>query len=920
MSTSNIPKGTSLNIGQGSTVLTNGNSHVLRYGNGASPGTTFSSNSSFSNQVNSRFTLERSFYGSRGTGGMHFPDMQSGNARSARVSARNQASNRLNQLNTNANYRGPETVGETARRNASLNNSSYTRGTARGTTASGRNISNFGSARTNVSRNAGTAITGSARTQSAIQAFNAAKARGIGNQLLPNTKGTTGVKPGVRTSLTAAGGALGAGAVPAGALGLTPVASVGAGPLIGLGSASLGLGLLVGNSIYEGLGRPFGPSLGDYIGQALSDNAGKAVPSNVGVPVDFPEIPGGQEPGRMYDVSFYSEILLDGELRFSRTVSSRLRGPLISFYKQMVATSNNSSDPIDTRRQLIRIGLEGTNIRGEHTGGSTAEFAAGCSLPQAGCPGVGSQYTATISDIQITPADGLPDTGGTVPAQTVRPPITARSSPLPLPTATPTSSPTSTAQPNTPFEPYIPALPDLPLGVPQLPTGEPDFIDNPAIPEIAQPAQTPAVNPTTPTPTRRFAPARNIPGNPSKVSPSELDPVAPNEPATVPSTDPLQAKTVQENTVIERLRRIQEEQSNPLTDLLIPGLAITPGLRQNPGTPLVPERKTNPGTNLPQTGKSGSCGCNGGINAHTDDVIGQLDKRLNDKLDALQQGSQNAQLAAILAKLLEMENFAKKAWQNTHLDKLINLLTLVTVLHNGAMISRDIGETLGYVVSNALAAIGVKDEGGNALDINELVGGSIENFIKSVVGEDVYEDTRTAWQKANRVLQAGSNIIWTLRSINDTTQDVMEWTAENTGKIGNALKKWGVVGERAYPWMSERVKAQDFYRRKFSRVFDGLETAENTASSLAVVTSDVREIQEEVTELGEARTRFTDAVTAFGPEDTPGLDEENQLPTSAPENQPIQVAEEDAEGVSQSPNVAIATDAQRGDPPDDDTP
>ncbi|NEZ54240.1 hypothetical protein DXZ20_00660, partial [Leptolyngbyaceae cyanobacterium CCMR0081] len=212
MSTSNTPKGTSLNTGQGATVLTNGNSNVLRYGNGASPGTTFSSNASFSNQVNSRFSLERSFYGSRGTGGMHFPDMQSGNARSARISARNRASNRLNQLNTNANYRGPETVGETARRNASLNNSSYTRGTSRGTTASGRNISNFGTARTNVSRNPGTAITGSSRTQSAIQAFNAAKARGIGNQLLPNTKGTTSVNPGVRTSLTAAGGALGAGA------------------------------------------------------------------------------------------------------------------------------------------------------------------------------------------------------------------------------------------------------------------------------------------------------------------------------------------------------------------------------------------------------------------------------------------------------------------------------------------------------------------------------------------------------------------------------------------------------------------------------------------------------------------------------------------------------------------------------------
>ncbi|NEZ57800.1 hypothetical protein DXZ20_19550, partial [Leptolyngbyaceae cyanobacterium CCMR0081] len=426
--------------------------------------------------------------------------------------------------------------------------------------------------------------------------------------------------------------------------------------------------------------------------------------------------------------------------------------------------------------------------------------------------------------------------------------------------------------------------------------------------ESPQPTQAPEGTPTTPT--RRFAPARTIPGNPSKVSPSELDPIAPNDPTTSPSTDPLQKETVKENTVIERLRRIQEEQRNPLTDLLIPGLAITPGLRQNPGTPLVPERKTNPGTNLPQTGTSSSCGCNGGINAHTDDVIGQLDKRLNDKLDALQQGSQNAQLAAILAKLLEMENFAKKAWQNTHLDKLINLLTLVTVLHNGAMISRDIGETLGYVVSNALAAVGVKDEDGNALDINGLVGDSVTNFIKSVVGEDVYEDTRTSWQKANRVLQAGSNIIWTIRNISDTTSDLLEWTAENTGKIGNALKKYGVVGERSYPWMAERARVQDAYRNKLSRVFDGLESVEDTADSLAVVTSNVREIQEEVTELGEARQRFKDAIADVGPDDIPGQ----------PENVPISIAEDAAAVASQSPAVTIATDAQRGDLPDDATP
>ena len=334
-----------------------------------------------------------------------------------------------------------------------------------------------------------------------------------------------------------------------------------------------------------------------------------------------------------------------------------------------------------------------------------------------------------------------------------------------------------------------------------------------------------------------------------------------------------------------------------------------------PTAPLTQPPTPNPPANLPATRRATGCGCNGGINAHTDQAISGLNRQLDRKLDAISAAADagnTAGNAAILAKLVEMQAFAAKAWQNTHADKLINLLTLVSVIHNGVMISRDIGETLGYVVSNALAVVGVNDEDGNPLDINGLVGDSVENFIRSVVGDDVYDDTRTAWQKANRVIQAGSNIVWTIRNIQDATQDVLEWTAENTGKIGNALKKYGVVGERAYPYMAERVRAQDFYRRKFNRVFEGLENAEESASSLAVVTSNVREIQLEVTELGEARTRFTDAVTAFGPEDTPDLPAANQLATKAPENQPIAAVAEAEELASVSPDVTIATDANRG--------
>jgi hypothetical protein len=249
---------------------------------------------------------------------------------------------------------------------------------------------------------------------------------------------------------------------------------------------------------------------------------------------------------------------------------------------------------------------------------------------------------------------------------------------------------------------------------------------------------------------------------------------------------------------------------------------------------------------------------------------------LFNKVDALDKKLENvlggAGLAAdggILAKLNQMQGYAEKAWQSTQVQKVIDAMTLITVLHNASMISRDVGETLGFALSQALDVLGIDDEEGNALDVNGWFGTQANSFFQNLFGAETWAGLNETWNKANRIISSATMIVWTLRSIHDGTQEVLEWTAENTGKIGNALKKWGVVGERAYPWMAERVKAQDAYRRKFSRILDGLEAAENTASSYAMVTSEINEISQEIGELGEQRQRFAESVRDMVPDSYP---------------------------------------------------
>lgn len=248
--------------------------------------------------------------------------------------------------------------------------------------------------------------------------------------------------------------------------------------------------------------------------------------------------------------------------------------------------------------------------------------------------------------------------------------------------------------------------------------------------------------------------------------------------------------------------------------------------------------------------------------------------------------------------LQKVDQFIRKAYEVARVDKVIQAMTLVAVLHNAALLSRELGETLGELTSQMLNVIGIRDEEGNALDVNSLVGGAIEDWIVSIVGQEVYTNTKTSWLKANRILSSATNIVWTVRSIHDSSQEVMEWIGENTGKIGNALKRWGVVGERAYPWMSEKIQSQEVWRRKMGRIIDGLEAAEDTASSLYQVTSEVREIQEEVTELAFQREAFQQAVA-------------DAIPSDRPDNVPVQEDFQTDKTASQSPDISFA-DTARG--------
>ncbi|XHR81464.1 MAG: collagen-like protein [Gloeotrichia echinulata GP01] len=186
------------------------------------------------------------------------------------------------------------------------------------------------------------------------------------------------------------------------------------------------------------------------------------------------------------------------------------------------------------------------------------------------------------------------------------------------------------------------------------------------------------------------------------------------------------------------------------------------------------------------------------------------------------------------------------------LGRLLDLLTLAATVHNALMLSNDIGQTLIGIVTNIINLIGIKDSEGKTYQVGDLVSGTAENFLKALIGQDNYKNLSDGWAKANRIYQATTNVLNSFLNLSQSILQGAELIAAYTGKIGNALKKGGVVLESAYGWMNPQPK--------FNRVSQFLERFQAGASTIQMVTQAPLDIVNASTELTTASTEFVKAI------------------------------------------------------------
>ena len=206
-----------------------------------------------------------------------------------------------------------------------------------------------------------------------------------------------------------------------------------------------------------------------------------------------------------------------------------------------------------------------------------------------------------------------------------------------------------------------------------------------------------------------------------------------------------------------------------------------------------------------------------------------------------------------------MERFDKLAkW--LRLPLVFDALSLIVVLHNAAMLSSNVVQTLGQIIDTALDIMNLKGENEESFSVSEILGKQADQFMASIVGQETWTQTKVTWKRLSNIYQAAANVIYSVQSIVDSARSIMELGAEMTGKIGNALRAAGVVFENAFNWFPEQINAATARQNKLNGMIQGIQNIDDTASSLSSAVSEVKSIQDTVIEMREQRQKFNEAV------------------------------------------------------------
>ena len=202
-----------------------------------------------------------------------------------------------------------------------------------------------------------------------------------------------------------------------------------------------------------------------------------------------------------------------------------------------------------------------------------------------------------------------------------------------------------------------------------------------------------------------------------------------------------------------------------------------------------------------------------------------------------------------------ISNFAKTAWRATRMDKVLNVLNTIFALHNAAMLSRNLAQTVGDVATQSLQFFGIRDAEDQIIDVNEVVGNTFETWITNMIGAETYQNIQQTWTNLNRIMVAGQGVIYSIQGVKNAVLEGVETVGQWTARIGNNMMIQGLFEERSFPWMDENVN----FRNPFQGFIQKINTTEEVVSQVSNLVSSGTEAQENFNQIFEQSSELKTA-------------------------------------------------------------
>jgi hypothetical protein len=132
-------------------------------------------------------------------------------------------------------------------------------------------------------------------------------------------------------------------------------------------------------------------------------------------------------------------------------------------------------------------------------------------------------------------------------------------------------------------------------------------------------------------------------------------------------------------------------------------------------------------------------------------------------------------------------------------------------------------------------------------NVSKPISETFDGILNNVFGRDKVEYVKYNFARINAIFTAGANVLGKVRSTSAALAEGIEADAQNTSKIGNALRRCGVVDEKLTA-MDEKI-AVNIEKSQLKILNDKLAKVTNVSSELSGIATDVKTAKTELEQI-----------------------------------------------------------------------